>query len=327
MKKQTKRIMIFLLCLLAAAGIAGAVYFSGGNQKATDANDASSPANTLDVEAETDLKDEESDLKNKETDLKNTKPESNESEPAPDEAEPKPDDSAKKTDSSDKDSDKKGEAIIGTPNPAIYGEKADDKQPADKQTEQSSYMTFPYQSEDDNLLIQSLFRYSGYYIEDGSEEKVEDIAAIKVKNTSSQVIEYGKINLTVKGKKLSFEMSLIPPKSTVIIMESGKKGYSNAKKCLYEGSTIAYLDKLDKLQDKVKISTNKTGGVTVTNISEKTLPQLRVFYKNQLDSGEYIGGIAYTVKIENLKAGESQTVTPSHFDSECGTVMMVRAYD
>ncbi len=32
------------------------------------------------------------------------------------------------------------------------------------------------------------------------------------------------------------------------------------------------------------------------------------------------------MKLENLAAGESQTVYPSHFDPEYGVVMMVRIY-
>jgi hypothetical protein len=40
-----------------------------------------------------------------------------------------------------------------------------------------------------------------------------------------------------------------------------------------------------------------------------------------------VGGITYTSKITELKAGETRIITPSHYDKDVSRVMMVRTYD
>lgn len=79
-------------------------------------------------------------------------------------------------------------------------------------------------------------------------------------------------------------------------------------------------------QDKVRVSVGDDGGVTVTNISQSNISELRIFYKNRLDENVYMGGIAYNAKVEELKKGESKTIYPSHYDPEHGQIMMVRVY-
>lgn len=41
----------------------------------------------------------------------------------------------------------------------------------------------------------------------------------------------------------------------------------------------------------------------------------------------YVGGIAYTAKVENLEAGASVQITPTHYASGSSRVVMVRTYD
>lgn len=185
--------------------------------------------------------------------------------------------------------------------------------------------SFPYTSSLDELELVAVYNYSGYYIEDGSEDEIDSVAALEVTNLSDQAIEYATITLTADGKELNFEVSLLPAGETALVMEADKQSCSETASFSYGGSEIASLSSLDLCEDQVTVSTD-SGAVTVTNISGNDISELRLFYKNQLDTGEYVGGIAYTVKLEDLAAGESQTVYPSHFDPEYGVVMMVRTY-
>ncbi|MCC8128773.1 MAG: MSCRAMM family adhesin SdrC [Clostridiales bacterium] len=187
-------------------------------------------------------------------------------------------------------------------------------------------ISFPYTASEDELKLLAVYSYSGYYIEDGTEDAIDSVAALEVKNTSSQAIEYAVITLTADGETLTFEVSLLPAGGTALVMEADKKSCSETATFTYEGSEIAALDAFDLCESQVSITTDENGAVTVTNVSGADISELRVFYKNQLDTGEYVGGIAYTVKMEDLAAGESQTVYPSHFDPEYGVVMMVRIY-
>lgn len=183
-----------------------------------------------------------------------------------------------------------------------------------------------YKTPDASLTIQRIKGYSGIFIEDGSDKEVKNVAAIQVKNTSKQVVEYAQIELYNGDKKLVFEVSTLPANSSAIVMEKNKTTFSSSKGVTYGKSTVAYTDKLEKSSDiKYKILDNN--GIEVTNKSKKDIGCVRVFYKYKSEDGYYVGGITYTAKIDNLKAGKSQTVYPSHFATDGGEIMMVKTYD
>lgn len=183
-----------------------------------------------------------------------------------------------------------------------------------------------YETPDSSLTIQRIKAYSGIFIEDGSDKEVKNVAAIQVKNTSKQVIEYAQIELYNGDKKLIFEVSTLPANSSVVVMEKNKTTLSSSKGVTYGKSTVAYTNKLEKSSDiKYKILDNN--GIKVTNKSKKDIDCVRIFYKYKSEDGYYVGGITYTAKIENLKAGKSQTIYPSHYATEGGEIMMVKTYD
>ncbi|MCD8231101.1 MAG: hypothetical protein LUD14_04640 [Clostridiales bacterium] len=186
---------------------------------------------------------------------------------------------------------------------------------------------FPYTSELDSLELVNVYDYSGYYIEDGTEDEIDSVAALVVTNTADEAIEFAWITLTADGEPLNFEVSLLPAGQTALVMEADRKSCSESASFSYVESEAAYLSELDMCEDQVSVSADDSGAVTVTNTSGSAIAELRLFYKNRIDTGEYIGGIAYTVKLEDLAAGESRTVYPSHFDPEYGVVMMLRIYD
>jgi len=85
---------------------------------------------------------------------------------------------------------------------------------------------------------------------------------------------------------------------------------------------------LEMSEDKVKVTETESGSLQVENISGQDIPCVRIFYKFYMeDLGVCVGGITYTSKIVQLKAGESRNVTPTHYDSEVSRVMMVRTYE
>lgn len=181
-----------------------------------------------------------------------------------------------------------------------------------------------YKIPDGDLKIQRVKGYTGIYIEDGSDKEIKNVVAIQVKNTSNKPIEYAQIQLYNGDNKLLFDVSTLPANSSAVVMEKNKTKFDSSKGVTYGGTAIAYFDKLEKSSD-VKCSKVDNNGIKVTNKSKKDIPCVRVFYKFKSD-GNYIGGITYTAKIEDLKAGKSQTVYPSHFVSDGGEIMMVKTY-
>lgn len=186
-------------------------------------------------------------------------------------------------------------------------------------------VTSNFKASDADIVIQQVKAYSGIYIEDGSDKEVSNVAAIQVKNTSSKPLEFAQIQLYNGKKKLIFDVSTLPANSSAVVMEKNKAGFNSSSGVTYGGTTAGYLSSLEKAST-VKCEKVKNNGIKVTNTSKKDIPCVRIFYKYKSSEGYYVGGITYTAKVENLKAGESQTVYPSHFDSDGGQIMMVKTY-
>lgn len=183
-----------------------------------------------------------------------------------------------------------------------------------------------FKVDDADITIQRINAYSGIFIEDGSDKEVKNVAAIEVKNTSNKPLEFAQIQLYNGNKKLVFDVSTLPANSSAVVMEKNKASFSSSKGVTYGGTTAGYVNSLEKASS-IKCKKVKNNGIEVTNTSSKTIPCVRVFYKYKSSEGYYVGGITYTAKVEDLKAGASQTIYPSHFASDGGEIMMVKAYN
>lgn len=183
-----------------------------------------------------------------------------------------------------------------------------------------------FKVDDAAITIQRINGYSGIFIEDGSDKEVKNVAAIEVKNTSNKPLEFAQIQLYNGSKKLVFDVSTLPANSSAVVMEKNKASFNSSKGVTYGGTTAGYVNSLEKASS-VKCKKVKNNGIEVTNTSSKNIPCVRVFYKYKSSEGYYVGGITYTAKVEDLKAGASQTIYPSHFASDGGEIMMVKAYN
>jgi len=183
-----------------------------------------------------------------------------------------------------------------------------------------------FKVDDAAITIQRINGYSGIFIEDGSDKEVKNVAAIEVKNTSNKPLEFAQIQLYNGSKKLVFDVSTLPANSSVVVMEKNKASFNSSKGVTYGGTTAGYVNSLEKASS-IKCKKVKNNGIEVTNTSSKNIPCVRVFYKYKSSEGYYVGGITYTAKVEDLKAGASQTIYPSHFASGGGEIMMVKAYN
>lgn len=91
---------------------------------------------------------------------------------------------------------------------------------------------------------------------------------------------------------------------------------------------VANMDGLEMSTEEVRLETNSLGKIRITNISEKDIPCVRIFYKFYLDDIPLsVGGITYTAKLTDVKAGEARVISPSHFSNGLSRIMMVRTYD
>ena len=188
-------------------------------------------------------------------------------------------------------------------------------------------ISFPYTIPGTNLVIERLDSYDGIFLEDGSDQSVEGISAMVLTNTGSTGVEYVNITMNQNGEQLQYTGTAIPAGSTIVIQESGASSYSTSS---YTDCTanVADMQEFEMSSSQVKVEENEDGSLQVTNLTGETIPCVRVFYKFAIEKGEiYVGGITYTAKVTELKAGESRQIAPSHYAGGSSEVMMVRTYE
>ena len=169
--------------------------------------------------------------------------------------------------------------------------------------------------------------YDGIFLEDGSNEEITGVAAMVLTNTADTAVEFAGITLTAGTETWEFRASAIPAGATVVVQEANRThfretAYGDCK------ADVATLPELEMSSDQVEVTEHGGNSLTVTNLTGASIPVVRVFYKYYLeDMDAYVGGIAYTAKVENLEAGASVQITPTHYASGSSRVVMVRTYD
>lgn len=186
---------------------------------------------------------------------------------------------------------------------------------------------FPYIIKDTGLVINKIQSYNGDYFEDGSNSSVNSVATMVLTNTGSSNIEYGEIYVKSGNENLTFVVSGLPKGKSVVVQEKNKKTFKNQGN-IECSATVVPVDKFAKNEDTIKIEETNKGAIRVTNISDKDIPTVRVFYKYYMEDEDiYVGGITFTAMVSDLKKNETQEIYPKHYVSEYSEILMVRVYE
>lgn len=183
--------------------------------------------------------------------------------------------------------------------------------------------TFPAEIED--LSIESCYLYSGEYVEDGSFEFCENVAAIKLKNNSEIDIQYLIINLETDSKLLSFEVTTLPAGSTVVALEKSKQTLTEDEKIISFkiDARADFVNKLSLLEDTFILQCN-TKSINIKNISDNDiLSDIYIYYKKVNEDGDLFGGITFRAKADGLKPDEIKQIPASNFDPDNSEVLFV----
>lgn len=184
---------------------------------------------------------------------------------------------------------------------------------------------FPYAIPGTDLVVEQVSQYNGYFIEDGSDREVSDIAAIVLKNNGSEDLEFAGIGISQGSRNLAFSASQIPAGATVIIQEQSGAAFTADPYYSATASTTA-TDSFEMSETLVSVKDNGDDSFTVINITDQTLSQVRVFFKNYLpDESVYVGGITYSVTLEDIEDGTAVDVYSDHYDSRYSKIVEVIA--
>ncbi len=158
--------------------------------------------------------------------------------------------------------------------------------------------------------------YSGAFPEDGSYRTVENVAAMLIQNGTDQFLDRAVVKCNIAGQEGTFEITGIPPGGTVWVLE--QSGMTVAEGDTFAAiSTGEYAFRADAIMSTDKLSvTSKGSTLQVTNTSDKTLPEVCIYYKDVHPDGNYFGGITYRKECGDLQPGQTVKVDAPHFTED-----------
>lgn len=168
---------------------------------------------------------------------------------------------------------------------------------------------------DTDISVLDCFLYTGEFVEDGSFENKENVAAVKVKNNSAKDIQLARIYVLTSEKELLFEATTLLAGATMTVLEKTGQtlGDTEEIKDLRVENRVDFSTKVSLREKQFLIqANNKT--INIKNISTTDCEsEIYVYYKKKDDAGNYFGGITFRTKASGLKVDEIQQLPAPHF--------------
>lgn len=174
------------------------------------------------------------------------------------------------------------------------------------------------------MTITEIGKYTGIYMEDGTNEEVADVLMIEVKNEGKNTIQYAEIRIPVQNEEAKFALSTLAPGDTAILLEQNRMKFAEvtSENAIAENVAI-FTNSLNLHEDKLNCQI-LDGAMNVSNISGKAIDEdIVIYYKNKVD-GIYYGGITYRIRIEGgLGKDEIRQGMAQHLSNEISEIVFV----
>ncbi len=176
----------------------------------------------------------------------------------------------------------------------------------------------------EDITITSLAKYTGIFMEDGSDEVVSGVLMAVLENDSDQGLQYAEITLTyADGTKAEFTVTNLPAGEKVVLLEKNRMQYRSEVPKSAEAKNTVFVEEFTMHEDAIQVS-GLQGMLNVKNISGKDISgDIYVYYKNSATDLLY-GGITYRSKVSGgLKSGEIRQITAGHYNPKGSSIVMV----
>ena len=176
------------------------------------------------------------------------------------------------------------------------------------------------------LVIEKIAPYSGMFVEDGTNATTQNVAMLLVTNDGDFPVEYTQIRVMWEGEELLFDISALPAGESLVVQEKTGKALTDGD-AASASALVVQRANMEMSEGKIKVTDNGDNTLTVQNLTDATIPTVRIFYKYYMEEeGLFVGGIAFTVRITRLGAGANVTIQPAHYTSQTSRVVMVLTY-
>ena len=183
--------------------------------------------------------------------------------------------------------------------------------------------TEPFVFEKEGFAFSEVFSYSGPFVEDGSNDNVENIAAVRVENRTGQALRYAEFTVMTGSGELQFTCTTLFPGRAALLLEQNRAAYTGsaangikvAAKGMFEETPTLYPD---------VFSVGVNGHVmTLRNLTSAPIPgEIYVYYKRTNAQG-YLGGITYRVRFADLAGGSEASKSSQNLSAQDSDILFI----
>lgn len=173
------------------------------------------------------------------------------------------------------------------------------------------------------MVLLDVSKYTGIFMEDGTDEVVNDVLMLIVSNEGDQDIQYAEFTVPTANGDAKFTLSTLPVGEKIVLLEqnrmpwSADEDYTN----VISENIAVFPEPMTLCEERLKLQT-LDGVINISNISgEDITGDIVIYYKNAAVDLLY-GGITYRIRLEGgLKANEIRQIMASHFTQSGSRIM------
>lgn len=176
------------------------------------------------------------------------------------------------------------------------------------------------------LCITDSGRYTGMYMEDGSNEVVSDVMMLVVFNGGEKDVQLAEITALCGGEEYHFTLTNLAVGERAVLLEQERRPSAELISAVLD-TYAPFGEPMSLYGDTIQVS-GLDGMLNVKNISDGDITgDICVYYKYAAQDIFY-GGITFRIRIEGgLKAGEIRQVPAGHYTADGCAIVQVTIYE
>ena len=172
------------------------------------------------------------------------------------------------------------------------------------------------------LICEDYAIYNGAFVEDGTDEPVENVAALLITNNSDQYLDLGKLTYELDGHEAVFMVTGLPAGDSAWVLENSRMQASAETQFSHRDTLTSFRDDASRMVEGLNLECSD-GALRAINTTDRTLKAVTVYYKVLHDDGNYLGGITYMTTFGDLEPGQSSEKIAGHFQPDKARIVRV----
>lgn len=214
--------------------------------------------------------------------------------------------------------------IISNDNAPVDGDAEIESLTGYTEDADQKFVELPFAVDDIGVEIVSVGKYTGPFTDNGTNDAVEDVLAVVVRNTTDQVVSFSTFTVNYAPEKFcTFSPTNLPAnQSALVFTVSEPVKYEDVKQFKITDSMSVLADGLPMIEDIVGVDF-VDGQFIITNKTGDDIGDVYVRYKNCVEGNAYLGGITFSVVAMDMTAYETRKVDAKDFDPETSVIIAV----